>query len=36
MNHSARFWRTVERLTPHVEAGRAWLKRHGPALLRIG
>lgn len=36
MNHSARFWRTVDRLTPHTEAGRAWLKRHGPALLRIG
>jgi len=36
MNHSARFWRTVARLTPHTEAGRSWLKRHGPALLRIG
>lgn len=36
MNHSARFWRTVARLTPHAEAGRAWLRRHGPALLRIG
>lgn len=29
MNHGPRFWQAVDRLTPHAEAGRAWLKREG-------
>lgn len=36
MNHSDRFWAQVDRLTPHREAAEAWLKRHGPSLLRVG
>jgi predicted metal-dependent hydrolase len=36
MNHSPRFWATVEQLTPHREAAQAWLREHGPSLLRIG
>lgn len=36
MNHSERFWAIVERLTPHREAAQAWLRSHGPSLLRIG
>ena len=36
MNHSPRFWAHVTRLTPHREAATAWLRAHGPALLRVG
>jgi predicted metal-dependent hydrolase len=36
MNHSARFWATVEHLTPHRDAAQAWLREQGPSLLRIG
>lgn len=36
MNHSARFWRLVERLRPGYEAERAWLKRHGGRLHAYG
>jgi predicted metal-dependent hydrolase len=36
MNHSARFWAQVARLTPHKEAAVSWLRDHGPALLRVG
>ena len=36
MNHSARFWRVVAGLSPDHETARAWLKRHGPQLLRYG
>jgi len=36
MNHSARFWRVVEQLSPEFETARAWLKRNGPQLLRYG
>ena len=36
MNHSARFWALVARLTPHREAAVAWLRAHGPRLLRVG
>jgi predicted metal-dependent hydrolase len=36
MNHSARFWAEVEKLTPHKEAAVDWLRSHGPALLRVG
>lgn len=36
MNHSARFWAHVERLTPNKDAAVEWLRQHGPALLRVG
>lgn len=36
MNHSARFWAVCARLTPGVEAPRAWLKANGARLLRYG
>ncbi|WP_439598677.1 M48 family metallopeptidase [Falsiroseomonas sp.] len=36
MNHSARFWAHVARLSPHREAAVAWLRIHGPGLLRVG
>jgi len=36
MNHSSRFWRLVAELDPGSEAARAWLKRNGSALQRIG
>lgn len=36
MNHSARFWALCESRTPHRAAATAWLKRHGPGLLRAG
>ena len=36
LNHSARFWAQVARLTPHRDAAVAWLRAHGPALLRVG
>ncbi|WP_160120198.1 M48 family metallopeptidase [Rhodovarius lipocyclicus] len=36
LNHSPRFWAHVERLTPHRRAAETWLKRQGPALLRVG
>lgn len=36
LNHSARFWAHVERLTPHREAAQDWLRANGPALLRVG
>jgi len=36
LNHSPRFWAHVARLTPHRDAAVAWLKAHGPALLRVG
>ncbi len=36
MNHSARFWRVVERLHPEPKAQRLWLHRHRARLLRIG
>ena len=36
LNHSARFWAHVARLTPHRDAAVDWLRAHGPALLRIG
>ncbi|WP_043339506.1 M48 family metallopeptidase [Belnapia moabensis] len=36
MNHSPEFWALVERLTPHRHAAVAWLKEHGPGLLRAG
>ncbi len=31
-NHSAAFWRQVEKLCPHYAEARRWLKRHGHSL----
>ena len=36
MNHSRRFWATVDRLMDDAERSKAWLKRHGKSLLRYG
>lgn len=36
LNHSARFWAHVERLTPNREPAQDWLRENGPALLRVG
>ena len=36
MNHSARFWDLVARLTGYREAAVEWLRLEGPALLRVG
>lgn len=36
MNHSKRFWATVDRLVPDAERAKDWLKRHGKSLLRYG
>jgi predicted metal-dependent hydrolase len=36
MNHSARFWRLVEKLCPHVARARSWLDLHGTDLHRYG
>jgi predicted metal-dependent hydrolase len=36
MNHSHRFWATVDRLVPDAERSKDWLKRHGKSLLRYG
>jgi len=36
MNHSDAFWAVVGRLSPDVDAAEAWLKAHGPGLLRFG
>ena len=36
LDHGAGFWAEVARLTPHRLRAEAWLRQHGPALLRIG
>ena len=36
MNHSDAFWAVVGRLSLDVDAAEAWLKAHGPSLLRFG
>jgi len=36
MNHGPRFWALVAELTPHTEGAMAWLRVHGPRLLRVG
>lgn len=36
LNHGARFWALVAKLTPHTDAAVAWLHTQGPALLRVG
>ena len=35
MNHGPRFWALCKKLCPQMEAGKAWLKRHGSALHAI-
>ena len=36
LDHGPQFWTEVARLTPHRVRAEAWLRLHGPALLRIG
>ncbi|MGA0532451.1 M48 family metallopeptidase [Hansschlegelia sp. KR7-227] len=36
MNHGARYWAHVARLTPDYERAESWLKAHGAALHRYG
>lgn len=36
MNHGARFWKLVDRLTDQVAGPRRWLRQNGAALLRYG
>ena len=36
LNHSPRFWSEVARLISDSDTPRAWLRRHGAAILRIG
>jgi len=36
MNHSARFWSTLEHIAPETPKAEAWLKRHGSGLFRYG
>lgn len=36
MNHSARFWALVERLSPDFREQERWLKEHGRSLHRYG
>jgi predicted metal-dependent hydrolase len=36
LNHSARFWRVVDQLTPERRRAEAWLKAHGNSLHRYG
>jgi len=36
MNHSDRFWATVEETLPSMTKGRAWLKAHGRELMAYG
>jgi predicted metal-dependent hydrolase len=36
MNHSQRFWRLLEAISPDTERARHWLRREGPALHAVG
>lgn len=36
LNHSARFWRLVAKLTLHTAEAKSWLRRHGAGLHRYG
>jgi predicted metal-dependent hydrolase len=36
MNHSAKFWRVVQRICPDHESAKAWLDTHGADLHRYG
>ena len=35
-DHSPQFWATVNRLTPHTQAAKTWLKAHGRELFFLG
>ncbi len=35
-NHSPAFWKIVDRLSPHMRDGRAWLRKNGDRLFRYG
>lgn len=35
LNHAPAFWVFCDTLSPHREAAVAWLKEHGPALMRV-
>ena len=35
-DHGPHFWRQVAALTPHRAQAEAWLRQHGPSLLRTG
>ncbi|WRH86804.1 SprT family zinc-dependent metalloprotease [Nguyenibacter sp. L1] len=35
LNHGSDFWMLVASLTPHRHMAETWLRRHGPALLRM-
>jgi predicted metal-dependent hydrolase len=36
MNHSARFWKTLDEIAPHTGQAESWLKRNGTSLFRYG
>ncbi len=36
MNHGPHFWALLNGMSPNRAAADAWLKRHGPGLLRVG
>ncbi|NDW03965.1 M48 family metallopeptidase [Jiella pacifica] len=36
MNHGSKFWALCRELCPEMEAGKAWLKRHGSGLHAVG
>ncbi|HLL28659.1 MAG TPA: SprT family zinc-dependent metalloprotease [Xanthobacteraceae bacterium] len=36
LNHSKRFWRTVEKIFPEWRRAEAWLRAHGASLYRYG
>jgi len=36
MNHGPSFWALLNSMSPHRAQAEAWLKRHGPGLLRVG
>lgn len=35
MNHGPKFWALCEKLCPHTEEAKSWLKRHGSKLHAI-
>jgi len=36
LNHSPRFWRTLQRICPEMERAKTWLNAHGAGLHRYG
>jgi predicted metal-dependent hydrolase len=36
LNHSSRFWRTLQRICPNTDRAKAWLDAHGAGLHRYG